>query len=208
MTQGIFDNVETELIDVPPDAQFLEPEAPTGAIFDIPEDKPDPDFTKEKKRPRGAIKYENTVKGWFQTAFAAALGNPKTHADAAAIVMHAPKICPKVGDLAASDPKVARGIDFLSEGTENPYLACLAVSLPFVFQILRNHEEDLEVKQRGIRIPFTKRRFGFKFGIKLGPLRDAPGTKEPDFLKQHVFNDPNFRDKLKKNLGVEFADPA
>jgi hypothetical protein len=165
--------------------------------------KPDTSMLEEgKKRSKRAERYEDKVKEFVQAGFAITVRKPETRADAAALVMYGPALCEKWGDLADADPRVRKGIDYLTEGTQNPYLAVAATTIPFIIQLLRNHEQDLEVKQRGLRIPFTQKRFGFKFGLKMKFLSAVPGTSKPEFLEQHVFNDPDVIEKLEK-LGIK-----
>lgn len=164
----------------------------------------DPDkatgLLKEKKRSRKAQEYEKKIASPFRTAFIATYQADATKADAAAILMHAPAIAEKVGDLAAEEPRVARAVDWLTEGTENPYFALAFATAPLVMQILRNHEPQLVPEQRGIKIPFTKIRFKLKLGIRLGRLRRV--TIEPEEYKAKVFNNPKIDEALRK-LGIE-----
>lgn len=186
-----------------PDIEYVPFDEPSTEILDDSAEKPRSEFLEDtKKRSKRAERYEEKIKGFFQTGFAITAKNHHTQPDAAALVMYGPTICEKWGDLADADPRVRKGIDFLTEGTENPYLAAAVTTLPLVMQLMRNHEKDLEVKQRGIRVPFTQRRFGFKFGVKLGFLHRTPGTVEPEFLTKHVFTDPDIQEKLAK-LGIK-----
>jgi len=178
------------------DAEFIEPDEPSISIVSDNFDEPDEKLLDEPKRSVKAKAYEKKVRGFFRTGFWATVSHEATVPDAAAILVHAPKISEKVGDLADADPRIAKGIDFLTEGTENPYLAAIAVGLPFALQILRNHEPQLVPAQRGIRIPFTQRRINFKFGIKLGRLRVI--TSDPHDLSKYVFENDAVKNAMKK----------
>lgn len=175
-----------------------------GSIFDMPEpessdddyDQPDSDFISRPSRPRGAKTYEKKVTSILNVALRSTINNEKSRPDAAAIIMYGPHLSEKAGDLAAQDKRVARAIDWLTEGTENPYAAVFAAAAPLILQVIRNHEPQLEVKPRGLKIPFTKgKRFlNFKFGVKLGRLR--PITNDPDAMTNHVFTNPDIIRKL------------
>lgn len=174
-----------------------------GSIFELPEppapdteyDEPDDDFLVARPRPRGAKTYEKKTVSFLNTVVRFAIANPATVPDACAILMYGPDLAEKTGDLAAQDKRIARAIDFLADGTENPYAAFFTAVAPLVFQTIRNHEPQLEVKPRGLRIPFTKgKRIGFKFGIKLGRLR--PVTHDPAAFANHVLSNPKIIEKL------------
>lgn len=203
--QADFDYSNAEYEEVGPGKVEAVEDHPYHPIFDMGDvpnpddaefDTPDADTVKAGARARGAIKYEKKMQGLLQTAFASTVGISATVPDAAALLMHSPNIAKSVGDLAASDPKVARGIDFLTEGTDNAYLGVILATVPLVLQVIRNHEPSLEPEIRGIKIPFTKRRFKIKFGIKLGRIRNV--TNDPKALYEHVFTDPKVVANLKK----------
>jgi len=187
------------------DTEFIEPEPPEPSVItaDVEGNQPDATIIDPKKRSRTAEAYEKKMRGLFRTGFHLTVSHPATRPDAAAIVMHAPEISKKIGDLADADPRIKKGIDFLTEGTENPYLAVIAASVPFALQLLRNHEPQLVPAQRGIKIPFTKRHIAFKFGIKLGRLRAA--TVPSEDLTSFVFGNAGVRDAMKK-AGFSFEN--
>lgn len=174
------------------------PEAKPDDTFDYPDSK----FIPKQTRPSGAVKYERKTRALLNIAMRSTVESPQTVADAAAIIMYGPTLAEKMGNLAATDERVARGIDFITEGTENPYAAVAFATFPLVLQVLRNHEPQIEIKPRGIKIPFSKgKRLNFKFGVKLGKLRRI--TNDPEAFTKHVMN-PEILDALRKQ-GVNVA---
>lgn len=187
-------------------ADFVEMPEPEATFVESGEteyDEPSELFIDKKKRPPKAVAYEKKVKGILQTGFRMSITHPATVADGAALLMYGPKVAAATGDLAASNDAVAKAVDFLTEGNESPVAAMFVAVAPLVFQIIRNHEPILEPSPRGIRIPFTKdKRIKFKFGIKLGRLRNV--TNDPAGLTEFVFTRPNIVAALKKN-GIDVA---
>lgn len=186
------------------DVDFLQiPEMPVDAVEpEVDPDTPDTGVTQPPKRSRRAKQYEQQVGGIFGAAARTALEHPATVADGAAMLYYVPNIAQKFGDLADADERVRKGIDFLTGGVENPYAAALAATAPLILQILRNHEPTLEPSIRGLRIPFTKRVFKIRFGIKLGRLRQM-FTHDPDELTDAALT-PSVRQIL-TGQGVKVA---
>jgi len=184
--------------------EFIEPDEPTTEAITPEFDEPDKNLLQEKKRSRTAKEYEKKLRELSNVAFRATVNHPATLPDAAAIIMYAPQIAEKWGDLADADARVKRGIDMITDGTENPYAAAILSTLPLVMQFVRNHEPVLEPQARGIRIPFTKRviPFRFKLGIKLGKLRNM--TEDPANLMTHVFENSDIKTALEKQ-GIKVA---
>jgi hypothetical protein len=165
-------------------------------------DQPNPDFVKAAPRKRNAATYEKKVNGLLQVPLRFAIQHEATLPDAAALLMEGPKIGRAFGDWAAEDERIARSIDWLTSGSDNPAAAAMLALAPLVFQIIRNHEPQLETQSRGIRLPGKDkngepRRLRFRFGVKLGRLR--PLTNDPDKLARHVFTNPKMRAALEKN---------
>lgn len=154
-----------------------------------------PDLFKTPPLPRGAKEYQRKSRVLVSTATRLTL-NPATLADSAALVIHGPKLADSVGILATHDPRVARGIDMLTEGAENPYLAVVMAAAPLILQMVRNHEPVAEPEVRGIKIPFIKRTIKVRFNVKLGNLRNI--TNDPEQLKAYVFNDEAIQAALVK----------
>jgi hypothetical protein len=160
-------------------------------------DEPDTSLIDPPKRKPGAIKYEKKVHGLFNTGFHLTVRQPRTIADAAAILMYGPEISKSVGDLAAENANVARAVDMITDTTENAALSLVFAAVPFVAQVLRNHEPTAPVESRkGIRIPFTQRVIRFKFNLKFKQLRNF--SHDPNSLTAHVFTQPAVVEKLNK----------
>lgn len=183
-----------------PEPISLEPESEPGEHVQpdaAGEPYTEPDATAvggATRRPRGAAAYERKIRGLFATAIKATAQHPATVPDSAALILYSPKVAQTVGELAATDPRIARGIDMLTEGTENPYLSAALALAPLAFQLARNHEPVLEPKTRGFRIPFLMRqpfRLPIKLGIRLGALRNM--THEPSSIAEHVFGNAQVR---------------
>lgn len=211
MTHGIADETAVdweETNELPGgDSQLFDPEFLRTEVNGQPEetyDEVDPKFITAKRKPTGAPEYEKKLKGLLKGAFDMTVGSSATVVDAAAIYQYQGKIVEKGAILAATNKSFARGIDFLTEGTENPALAFAAAVLPLALQMVRNHEPVLVPAPRGIKIPFTKRTFHIpiKLGIKLGRLRAA--TYEPRHIYNVVLGNPDVMATLAKQ-GVSVA---
>src|SRR2546430_1651896 len=121
-----------------PIESFFEPNEPPEQPKEI-YDTVDTTFAKPAPRSNKARAYQKKVhSGLFKPAFLMAAQHPATVADAAAIIMHGPKLETKLGDLAASNDTVAKMIDFLDEGTSNPVGAAMVAALPLLLQLVRN----------------------------------------------------------------------
>lgn len=158
----------------------------------------DPKFVANSRKPSGAAGYEKKIRGLLKSAFNGTVSHTATVADAAAIFQYQDGIVEKGALLAVDNKNFARGIDFLTEGTENATIAFALAALPLVAQLLRNHEPVLEPAPRGFTIPIIKRKIKIpiKVGIKLGRLRDF--TYEPKHMYGVVFNNPEVRATLEK----------
>lgn len=179
---------------------FEEPQVdPDDSLVDESPDEPSATFISDKARSVKSRRYEKKMRGLFNTGFRAAISNPATVSDAAAIMMHAEPISRAWGDLADESAGIARAIDYITDGTENPYATAVITTMPLILQMLRNHEPQLEVKERGIKIPFGKRkgeRITLKFGVKLRGVRNM--TNDPEELATYVFNHPSVIRALEK----------
>ncbi len=190
------------------DPEFLESEDPAPAAdetleYDTPSDK----IGGKKRRSTKAISYERKIQNVFSSAFRVLVAHPTTVSDGAAVMMHGPDIAEKAGDLAAHDKRIARAIDMLTEGTENPYLNLLAASAPLVIQVMRNHENAKpSAVLREFRIPFTKKTFKLRLRFRLPkmppPVRNL--SNDPEALNRHVFTDDKVSAMLKRE-GINVA---
>lgn len=188
--------------DIRPDVDDLMDLPQPEPQVDQEPDQPDASLADPKTRSPKAVKYEKKARSVFRFAFWTTVQHPKTQPDAATILMHGPKVAEAFGDLAAQNPAIARAIDMMDETTDNATLAMLMVAVPFVAQLLRNHESEVaEVEPRSVRIPFTKRSIRIRFKVRLKRLRAM--TNEPKELTSYVFSNPAIVEKLRKQgVGV------
>jgi len=151
------------------------------------------------ERTKRAEEYEKKTNGIFNFIMQQCLASSNTVADGAAIIQYGEPFASKLGDLADQNDKVRRGIDLITSGTENPYLALVAAALPLAAQILRNHENTELTTERYIRIPFTKRQFRipFKLKIRISP-RVRAMTAPPENLMMATFMNPEIAAALEK----------
>lgn len=182
------------------DPIVLGPEGDIPGIDDDEIGEPDASVITGGKasRPRGAATYERKLRRVFAFAIKLTAQRPSTAPDSAALILMSPKVAQTVGELAATEPRIARGIDMLFEGTDSPYLNAIIAIMPLTAQIARNHEPILEPKSRGIKIPILNRHIGlpFKIGLRLPWLRNV--TSEPSSLADHVFGHPAVQEVFRK----------
>jgi hypothetical protein len=190
-------------------------ELPEGSTYD----EPVAGFVESVRRPPRAKQYQNKARKFLNVIMRSAVQHESTVPDAAAIIMYGPDFCEKLGDLANHDAKVRRGVDFIMEGAENPYLAFAIAALPMAAQVYRNHQSEMapraivesvkrgraEAKDRPgrqIRIPFTKRTISVRLRIHFPSVDNF--SNEPDALTHYVFGDEKIAAALKK-AGIEVA---
>jgi hypothetical protein len=198
-------DIPVENIDADETDERAEGGEPAGSFL-VSDDFTGPDtgdFVKTPPRSPKAITYEKKVKRGLITWMRFSIRNPNTAPDAAAIIKYGKDVSQAAGDLAAHDKRVAGAIDFLSEGTSNPYLAFFAIAAVMGAQILRNHEPVAESEGKRFRIPFTQRFLRLRFKIKLGRLRDI--TEEPATFTHGIFADPKVQANLAKYHGVQIV---
>lgn len=171
----------------------------------IPTIVPMPGLLERKARSEKAIAYDDKVQGVLSMVMRMLASSESTVSDAATFIEHGEAFASKMGDLAARDKRVAHGIDLITSGSENPYVAVVLAALPIVAQITRNHETDT-ARPFEIRIPFTKRTIKPKIKIKLNIAFMRALTVHPRTLIQNVFSRPEVREALIEQ-GVEVALP-
>lgn len=183
------------------DEETVEPqEIPFLATEDI--DTPD-DFLKGQPRPRGAIAYEKKIKRIEVSFMRYTIQNPKTVADAAAIITYGAQLAKSGGDLAAKDKRFADAVDFLSEGAGNPYLEFAMAAGIMAMQIMRNHEPVVEREPKH-KIRIFKREFGLRIRFKLGRFRKL--TQEPKQFTADVLGNPDVQKMLVKYHGIRLTE--
>lgn len=187
----------------PSDEVFEEPVVPNTFVED-PFDEPDKDFLKAPRRKPHAATYEQRVRGSLNNVMRVCLADPRTMPDGAALIMYGTQFSRAMGDWAAENEYVRKGIDFIAGGTESPGAMAVAAFLPLALQILRNHEANVkaEVPVKRIKIPFTKRYLNVRLKLRLGKrLRNM--TNDPQEFTQWVLGNPAIREALKKQ-GIRF----
>lgn len=157
------------------------------------------------KRTARSKEYETKTTNFLSQFMQAFAGNPATIADAAALITHGPTFSAKVGDLADADPRVRKAVDFITTGTDNPYLSLALATLPLVAQVVRNHETEAPVRV-GIKIPFTKRTWKVPFSLKLRNPFLRSVTHEPPSLVSAVFGNPAIRAAMEQQRVVVAYD--
>ena len=162
-----------------------------------------------------ARRYQKKVRRIMASAFRLTVGEQSTVPDAAAIIMHGPDLAEKAGILADKDARFRRGIDMLTEGTENPYLAFAAAAIPLGMQLFRNHEDilspraiiDARRKHKAYqqanpnpgkewKIPGTKRKIRIRFKLHFPAIRNF--TNDPNALSQYVFLNPDMAQAMER----------
>lgn len=163
-------------------------------------------------RTKRAEAYEERISGLLNYAMRGLAQNPSTAADAAAIIHHGPIVASKWGDLADHDERVRKAIDFITSGTENPYVAVALTTLPLLAQILRNHEtpqsESLASARLELRVPFTKKSFKiprWRFRIRAPFFRSM--TVDPRELTHYIFTQDEIVTALAAS-GVQVSLPS
>lgn len=181
--------------DIRPDAADLA-DLPELNVEDEKPDEPDASLIEKRKRKPGAEQYEKKARNLFRFAFLNAVRHPATVPDAATVLMYGPDVAEAFGDLAAENEWVKRAIDMMNETTDNAALAMFIATVPFIMQLIRNHEPAVEAEPKGIRIPFIKRTVRIKFNLKLKRFRAM--THEPAAITNYVFANPKVQEKLVK----------
>lgn len=203
--------MSTDFADFEYDTEFLEPDAPEPNMVNPDLTEPDDKFVEEVKETARAKRYRLKTKHGLNFLMRILVQHPGTVPDAAAVIHHGPAVAKAVGHLADTDERARKIIDFITEdGIDNPYVLTMFTLLPMLFQVMRNHEQQLDnMSARGfrIRIPFTKRYIPVRFKFRIRVV-GRNMTEAPDFLTAHVFGNPAVRDALdKQDIKVAWPDP-
>jgi hypothetical protein len=182
------------------DSEFILPDPVETDQLDPEAPQPDTGFVEEPAETARAKRYRLKVKHGLNFVMRVTAEHPSTVADSAAIIMHGPDVAKAVGNLADHDKRVRAAIDFITDDAiDNPYVLAAITVLPMAFQILRNHEHQLDKEVRpSIRLPRGRRltipflRFRLRFKL----IHQA--TETPGFITQHVFSNPAIRSALAK----------
>ena len=200
--------VPTDTVEPPEDAngsaKYIGPHELTDDDYhEEPPDLPDASITNPPKRSRIAVQYERKVGEFLGGIAKETLQHPATVADGAATLYYAGSMATAWGDLAAVDKRVRTGVDWVVGGTNNPYSAVVFASVPWILQLVRNHEPEVETTARVFRIPFTKREIPIKIRFRIKGRMRALFTHDPDELVNAALTPP-IRAQLEAN-GVKIA---
>jgi len=171
-----------------------EPSEPRyAAIFDAP------DYTTLIRIPKTAKarEYEKRMRSLLKAGTIGAINSGRL-VDAATFLHYGPGLAAAVGDLAGADEKAAKAIDMFTSPA-SPALVFAATVLPFLGQMLRNHEDQMrempssvrefrkmrrqikaqkaeanggpEPAKVSIRVPFTRFHMNFNVRLRWHPFR-------------------------------------
>lgn len=190
-----------------------------GALFDAP------DFSSliKGRRSAHAREYETKVKSGLKSVTIAALRSGDL-ADAATILHHGPGFAAASGDLCAANDKAKAMVDMIT-APDNPYVSFAFIAVPFIAQLMRNHEKTLEQipdarkaararrkerkqaedtrKVATLHIPLMRREIKIRVGMRVNPLRGfgkgfRASTRQPSELIMQVFSDEKLIAALEK----------
>jgi len=153
-----------------------------------------------------AKEYEAKIDDLFFNVMKQLAGSPGTVSDAAVIIAYGNTVSAKTGDLADKDKHVRKAVDWITSGTDNPYMALGFAVLPMVAQIIRNHEMEAPVRV-GLRIPFTQRTFKVPFRIRLRNPFLRRFTQPGNEFTARVMTQPDIMRGL-MSAGIDVAYPG
>ena len=157
-------------------------------------------------RTERAKNYEAKIDDLFFNVMKQLAGSPGTVPDAAVIIAYGNTVAAKTGDLADQDKHVRKAVDWITSGTDNPYMALGFAVLPMVAQIIRNHEMEAPLRV-GLRIPFTQRTFKVPFRIRLRNPFLRRFTQQGDEFTARVMTQPDIMRGL-QSAGIDVAYPG
>src|SRR5215469_1046840 len=115
-----YDEITSEFLTDDPDS--IDPEFLEGETLK----DTDPEFVEEIKETARAKRYRLKVKKGLNFLMRLTVDKPNTVADAAAIIEYGPQVSKAIGELADSDERVRKIIDFVTDdGIENPYVTTI-----------------------------------------------------------------------------------
>jgi hypothetical protein len=198
-------------------------DAPTVPSWSVILDAPDYAKLLKPATSTRAKEYETKVNSVLKEILRYRL-TPTGLPDAAAILTYGPDFAMRAGQLADTDPGVAKVLDMLT-APDSPWVTFALVAIPFFGQLFRNHEaqiKELPAKARmsraerkaekatqpraEVRIPGTKRTIKVPFRIKLPLGIFRASTVAPEVLVHNVMSNPDIRKGLTKAYGVTFGE--
>lgn len=231
-TRPIFilgENMTTPTVDDLNESDIFQPDPPRESNGNEPSFKfIDADIGEFIKRPKTSIarEYEKKTEAALNSVMRFCAQNPRTVADAAAIIAYGDNFASAVGEVAEVNRQTRRMIDLILS-PESPWLALAIAGIPMMTQILRNHETAVssipetfknrpnrdqrkaakaEAKANRPKVSFKlfKREikltlpFKFKFNFVMSQ------TVEPEALAKAVFSNEQVVKALKKR-GIDVA---
>jgi hypothetical protein len=228
---------------MPPPGPLPPPEAGGGSTNgERPGDLPDfdiilgaPDFTELIKRPqtKEAREYRDKVASGLKMYFLGSIATGN-FPDAATTLWYGPGAATAMGDLAASNIYIAKGVDIITSPS-SPVAQAIMVLMPYLSQLARNHEKQLaEIPSRfnmgkqarqqrkaakaeapeepPLTLKVGKRRIPIRWRFRPKFLRYFTAgvmsqTKEPNLMAATVFMDPKVQRQLEK-MGIIIQAPG
>lgn len=226
----------------PPGNASTPPGDTSGSNGERPDGLPDfdiiigaPDFTELIKRPltKEAREYRDKVASGLKMYFLGSIATGN-FPDAATILWHGPGAATAIGDLAANNIYIGRGVDIITSPS-SPVAQAIVTLLPLISQLARNHEKQLQElpsrfamgrearatrklareAERLTEPPLTlkvgKRRIPIRWRFRPKVLRYLTAgvmsqTREPNLMAAQVFTDPKVRRQLEK-MGIIVKGP-
>lgn len=102
-------------------------------------------FIRHTRTERGK-EYEQKVASMLKAAALGAFKSGNIH-DGCAIVHYGPSFAKKCGDLTDVSQGAAKAIDLLTT-PDNPWVMFAAISVPFIMQLFRNHEQEARIVKK------------------------------------------------------------
>jgi hypothetical protein len=156
-----------------------------------------------------AKEYTKKAQSLLGLALRMTVEQPETVADAATIIAFGDGLASVTGELAEADEHVRTFIDAILTPS-SPWLAFLAVGIPFTCQLFRNHEvpvRRIRIITIDRKIPFSKKHLRFKVPLHVRlPKRIRATTTAPNTAAESVFSNPKIIAQLKKK-GIDVAWP-
>jgi hypothetical protein len=211
--------------DEDPEVEELAEEFDYSQLFDAPSYS---EFIKTAPSSH-ARSYERRVQSMMKAGMVMSLNNHQ-YPDAATFLKHGPGFAKAAGNLAAVDAKAAAIVDMLT-APDSPYVMFAMVALPFVGQLVRNHQVEVKeaastfrerraerkqarlmgtttkTKPEPVTVHLGKLKFKLPFRLRLKlPFTSAfkallAPTQYPDEIAAEVFNDPSVVKALHK-MGI------
>jgi hypothetical protein len=225
----IGENVTTPTVEDITESDIFTPEPPRESNGNEPSFKfIDADIGEFIKRPKTSIarEYEKKTEAALNSVMRFCAQNPRTVADAAAIIAYGDNFASAVGEVAEVNRRTRQMIDLILS-PESPWLALAIAGIPMATQLLRNHETAVsnipqtfknrpskeqrkavkaEAKANRPKVAFKlfKREIKITLPFRLKFNFVMSQTVEPEALTKAVFSNEQVVKALKKR-GIDVA---